>query len=128
MPAKPSVLIIDSDAFLAGIYARKFEADGWNVSVAESLADGEKIRKRRKLSALVVEPDIDQQGTEALIRTIRAEVTTKPLPIAVLSTLSERQEIDRMKKAGADAYLIKGHFVPTEAVRKVRGLLIKDRS
>ncbi len=126
MPTKPSVLIIDPDAFLAGIYARKFEADGWKVFVADTLAEGVKIRAKRKLSALVVEPDMDEDGTEALIKTIRAESSIRPLPIVILSSLSERVEIERMKHAGADAYLIKGHFVPTEAVRKVRGLLIKE--
>lgn len=127
MPSKPSVLIIDSDTFLAGIYARKFEADGWKVSVAETLAEGEKIRKRRKISALVLEPDMDEDGTEALIKLIRSEAAPQHVAIAVLSSLSERAEIERMKCAGADAYLIKGHFVPTETVRKVRQLLLKPQ-
>ncbi len=126
MPARPSVLIIDADTFLAGIYARKFEATGWKVYVAETLSEGEKIRAKRKLSALVLEPDIDEDATEALIKTIRSQTDTPYLPIAILSSLFERPEIERMKRAGADAYLIKGHFVPSEAVRKVRGLLNKE--
>lgn len=127
MPHKPSVLIIDPDAFLAGIYARKFEADGWKVYVAETLVEGEKILKKRKVSAVILEPDIERVRTEGFVRDLRQGVSTANLPIVILSTLFEKKEIERMKKAGASAYLIKGHFVPMEAVRKVRGLLVSSK-
>ena len=128
MPHKPSILIIDPDVFLAGIYERKFEADGWKVYVAETLVEGQKILKKRKVSASIVEPDIDQAKSEDFVRGWRQGALTANLPLVVLSTLSEKKEIERMKKAGASAYLLKGHFVPAEAVRKVRGLLRSNKN
>ena len=127
MASKPSVLIIDPDAFLAGIYARKFESDGWKVYVAESIPEGQKIIQKRKVSATVLEPEIDLIQSQVFMEELRQDPATVNLPIVVLSTLFDKKEIERMKRAGASAYLIKGHFVPTEAVRKVRGLLIKER-
>lgn len=113
---KPSILIIDADAYLAGLYGRKFEADGWKVQIAEHIDDAKKMISRKRPSILLVEPDQDPDTTEEMIRTIG-------LPTVILTTISERAEIERMKKAGAAAYLLKGHFVPAEVVAKVRNLI-----
>lgn len=116
MPNKASLLVVDRDAFLAGLYARKFEAEGWKVAVAESFADAQKMLSRKKFSILLIEPDDDPSAAEALIRSSTA-------PVVILTTVSEQKEIVRMKAAGAAAYLLKGNFVPSEVVVKVKGLL-----
>lgn len=116
MPTKPSILIVDSDAYLAGLYGRKFEAEGWKVMVAETLAGAQKFLKKKMPSVILLEPDIDQAKSEALVKNVSA-------PVVILTTLSEKPEIERMKKAGAAAYLLKGHFVPSEVVTKVKSLI-----
>ena len=113
---KPSILIIDSDAYLAGLYGRKFEAEGWKVTVAEQMDDAKKVLAKKIPSVLLIEPDGNPDAAEELIRTTGA-------PTVILTTLSESAEIERMKKAGAAAYLLKGHFVPSEVVSKVRNLV-----
>lgn len=114
--SKLSILIVDADAYLAGLYGRKFEAEGWKVQIAEHFDDAKKMIERKRPSVLLVEPDENQDATEEMIRTLG-------LPTVILTTLSERTEIERMKKAGAAAYLLKGHFVPAEVVAKVRSLI-----
>ena len=116
MPSKPSILIIDSDAYLAGLFGRKFEAEGWKVSVVESLAEAEKALQKKAPSVILLEPDMDQDRSEVLIKGAAA-------PVVILSTLNEKSEIERMKRAGAVAYLLKGHFVPSEVVAKVKSLI-----
>lgn len=123
MPTKPTIQIIESDNFLAGIYARKFEADGWKVLVAESFPEAKKQRARKKLSALIIEPDTNISQAAAAIKDLRGDASTASLPILILSTISEKAEIDELRRAGASAYLIKGHFVPAEVVRKVKGMV-----
>ena len=125
---KPSVLIIEPDGFLAGIYGRKFEADGWNVSIAEDLDDAKKTLQKKKISAVLFEPIVNHHEALDFVRAIRIEPKTFNLPLVVLSELSERAEIDLMRQAGASAYLIKGHFVPSEAVTKVKSLLAGRKS
>lgn len=116
MPSKSSILIVDSDAYLAGMYGRKFEAEGWKVMVAETLADAQKFLKKKTPSVILLEPDMDEDKSEALVKSAIA-------PVVILTTLSEKSEIERMKRAGAASYLLKGHFVPSEVVTKVKGLV-----
>ncbi len=128
MPLKPTIQIIEPDAYLAGIYARKFEMEGWRVLVAETFVEAEKQRKKKKILALILEPDLNPEEAEKLISTLRQTPATALLPIFVLTTIYEKAEIERMQKAGASAYLFKGHFVPAEVVRKVKSMLVLNRS
>lgn len=112
------LLIIEPDEFLAGIYARKFEMEQWDILHADDFADAKKLFKKGGISAMLVEPDININKAEEFIQDVKK--TEPELPIFVLSGISEKAEIKRMKAAGADAYLIKGHFVPIETVRKVK--------
>ena len=113
---KPSILIVDADAYLAGLYGRKFEAEGWKVTVVEQIDEAKKALAKKVPSILLIEPDSNPDAAEEFIRTTSA-------PTVILTTLSESAEIERMKKAGAAAYLLKGHFVPSEVVSKVRNLV-----
>lgn len=117
MKRKPSILIVDNDAFITGLYARKFEAEGWVVKVAERLAEAEKILVKINPSIILLEPDMDPDGAEKIVR-------SSNIPTVILTTLSEKAEIKRFTEAGARAYLLKGHFVPAEVVAKVKELVI----
>ncbi len=116
MPAKLSILIIDSDAYLAGLYGRKFEAEGWNVSIAEQFDQAQRLMKKKMPSIILLEPDMDEDRAEDLVKNVS-------VPVVILTTLSEKNEIERMKKAGVAAYLLKGHFVPSEVVAKLKSLV-----
>ena len=98
------------------MFGRKFEAEGWKVSVTETMVDAEKALQKKVPSVILLEPDMNQDRSEALIKSAFA-------PVIILTTLSEKQEIERMKRAGAIAYLLKGHFVPSEVVAKVKSLI-----
>lgn len=124
---KPSVLIVEPDGFLAGIYGRKFEAEGWNVNIAEDLDDAKKTLQKKKIAAVLFEPIISHHEAIDFVQGVRNDVKTSQMPLVVLSELSERREIERMRAAGASAYLIKGHFVPSEAVQKVKALLVSSK-
>lgn len=115
--------MVDADAYLAGIYARKFEQDGWTVLVSETFSGIKKAVGRKQPSAVILEPDEDAEAAEKTIAQLRAEPKTSTIPILILTTIAEKTEIERMKRAGASAYLIKGHFVPNEVVKKVKGMI-----
>lgn len=124
---KPSILIVDNDDFLAGIYARKFEQDGWNVRVVGSFEEAKKIWSKKTPRAVLLEPDIDQAAAETAVKELRVDPKTTSVPIVILSGIGEKAEIQRLRKAGVDAYLLKGHFVPSEVVRKVKAMVTEKK-
>lgn len=120
-----SILITACDPFLAGIYARKFERDGWEVEVAEDLKEAE--RKSAKMKpAIILLDDGCTADMASEIRRFKSFPTIQRSKLVVLADFGDREKISAALQAGATDYLIYGHFVPQEAVQKMRKLLDRD--
>ena len=114
------VLIVEPDAFLAGIYASKFAQEHMKAEVAESLVEARKKIAKSAPSAVLVDAAIENEAGFDFVSELRAETSTFAIPIFVLTDLGKREDIEKAFAAGATDYLIKGHFVPIEVVRKVK--------
>jgi DNA-binding response OmpR family regulator len=124
MPDKPvKVLIVDDDAFLSGIYATKLELDGFGVVTARDGEEGLKAAMKEKPDLILLDvlmPKLD--GFEVLKR-LKADPETKPIPVIMLTNLGQKEDIEKGLQDGAVDYLIKAHFVPAEAVEKIKKVL-----
>ena len=120
---KKKILIIEDDTFIRDIYQIKFQQEGFEVMMAE---DG--VVALERLNQFV--PDIIlldvimpyMDGMEVL-RKIKENGKLKEIPIIMLTNISEKEKIDEGMEPGANDYLIKSHFTPSEVVHKVRTLL-----
>lgn len=124
MGKRPSILIVACDPYLAGIYGRKFELDGWEVDIAETLPDGERKATRMRPSVIILDADCAADISGEVMR-LKALPTLLRSRVVILAGNGDRKEIQNALKAGADTYLLLGHFVPQEAVAKMRALLKK---
>ena len=122
---KIKILLIEDDPFLSSMYSTKFEMEGFSVSAAE---DGEKGLK----AAGAFKPDIilldilmpKMNGFEVLEK-LKADKATEVIPVILLTNLNQRDEIERGMSLGADDYLIKAHFMPSEVVDKIKKIIGK---
>ncbi len=120
--AKKSLLMIDPDAYYAKIYANRFESAGWKVWVESDIAAAKKRLKR--CAPDVVLTDLDPDGEAlAFLTGVRAEPKTAKALQIVLAKLGDRKTMLEAQEAGVDSYLLKGHFSPSDAVKKVKRLL-----
>jgi len=125
MPDKtmPKILIVDDDAFLAGIYATKLDLEGFQVVSAHDGEEGVKMAQKELPNLILLDvlmPKLD--GFEALKR-LKADPTTKDIPVIMLTNLGQKEDIEKGIEDGAVDYLIKAHFVPAEAVAKIKKVL-----
>lgn len=122
MPKAPSIVIVACDNYLAGIYGRKFELDGWEVEIAETLEEGERKAMKMRPSIILLDADCAVDISDE-VRRLKRMPTILKSKIAILASIGDREEIDHALLAGADSYLLLGHFVPQEAVKKMRRLI-----
>ena len=115
-------MIIDADAFLAGIYARRFEASKWSVEVVETIKQAKDLLKKRVPDAILIDVET-VEGALAFFQDLRKEEKTQETLLVILTELGKQEVIDEAYRAGADSYLLKGHFVPSEVCDKLTALL-----
>jgi DNA-binding response OmpR family regulator len=122
MPSKPKkILIVEGDARLAGIYAKRFELGKWAVRTAVTDMAARKILSRSAPDAVLV--DAQAVGGSAFIAELRAHPKASRAVIIALAMAGDRTAIADAYAAGADAYLLKGQFLPAEIRQKVERLL-----
>lgn len=121
--AKQKVLIVDDDAFLSGIYATKLDLEGFEVATAHDGEEGLKAAEKSTPDIILLDvlmPKLD--GFETLKR-LKADPVLKDVPVIMLTNLGQKEDVEKGLQEGAEDYLIKAHFVPSEAVEKIRGVL-----
>ena len=124
---KKKVLIVDDDEFLLEMYALKFKEEGFLVEIAETGRIAlEKVQSVKPDVVLldVVLPEMD--GFSVLQKIHDEKKTDLPL-IIMLTNLSQKDDTERGMRLGADDYVVKAHFTPSEVVEKVRKLLAKKK-
>ena len=119
----PKILIVEDDSFLSDIYVTKFQAVGFAVEVAGDGKEGMTKIKEQKPDIILLDIVMPHMDGFEMLRTIRANSEYADIKIVLLTNLGQKEEVDKGLTTGADAYIIKAHYTPTEVVAKVQEIL-----
>jgi DNA-binding response OmpR family regulator len=118
------ILLVEDDSFISSMYRTKLSSLGYQVEVID---DGEAASQRLAQEPLphlilldVVLPKRD--GFE-ILENLKKEKRTKNIPVILLTNLGQKPDIERGFSLGANDYIIKAHFTPTEVVDKITALM-----
>lgn len=117
------VLVIDDDPFILDMYSVKLREAGFSVDTAENGETG--MEKFKKESPDVVLLDIVMPNLDGftILETLRKEKSSPQTKIILLTNLGQKEDVERGNRLGADDYIIKAHFTPSEVVEKVKKIL-----
>lgn len=107
MGAKPKVLIIEDDPFMADLMVRKFGQGGFDVSHAPNGEDG--LAKAKSERPDVISLDIMLPGIDGyeVLRRLKADAALASIPVIVCSNVGNDEEVQKAKDLGALDYLVK---------------------
>ncbi|MFA6099519.1 MAG: response regulator [Patescibacteria group bacterium] len=120
---KVTILQIEDDAFLANIYSQKLESLGFEVLVAGSGEEGLKMLTRVTPGCVLLDillPGMD--GFEVLEK-LKADPATASIPVIIVSSLGQREDVEKANRLGAAGYMIKSHIKPQDIANKVNEVL-----
>jgi len=101
----------------------KFKEEGFTVEIAETGKDALTKIESVKPDVVLLDVVLPEMDGFAVLQKMRPEKKSG-LPIIVLLTnLSQKDDTERGMRLGADDYVVKAHFTPSEVVEKVRKLL-----
>lgn len=120
---KKKILLVEDDKFLSEMYSTKLTESGFDV---ETAFDGEAgLKKANEFQPDLILLDIvlpKKDGFEVL-KELKAKEELSKIFVIALTNLGQREEVQKGIDLGANDYIIKAHFTPTEVVAKVKKLL-----
>lgn len=114
------ILLAEDDLFLQRMYATKLAKEGLEVV---SAPDGEKalsLLREQPIDLVLLDILMPKKDGFAVLSEIKADPKLKNIPVILLTNLGEEDDVKRGRKLGADDYLIKAHFLPSEVVGIVK--------
>ena len=120
---KLRVLIVEDDAFLAGIYTTKFSLEGFDVLSAGDGLAGLKVARKELPNIILLDVLMPKMDGFEVLDELKKDDKTRNIPVVILTNLGQKEDGQRGLKGGAVDYLIKAHFIPSDTVAKVRKIL-----
>jgi len=118
------ILIVDDDKFLLDMYSFKFNEKGFEVVQAFGSVDAINKLKGGVAPDIilldVVMPAVD--GFEVLSE-VKEKKLVPGVKVIMLTNLGQKDDTERGMALGADDYIVKAHFTPTEVVDRVKSIL-----
>lgn len=126
MPNKKIILLVEDDAFVADIYQTKLGQEGYLVETAENGLEAMKILEKKTPALVLLDIVMPYMDGMEVLKRLKGKDEWKKIPVILLTNLSEKEKVEEGLGMGANDYLIKSHFTPSEVVSRVRALLGKE--
>jgi DNA-binding response OmpR family regulator len=117
------IAIIEDDAVINQMYRMKFEADGFDVQLADNGERGVALVEDFKPDLILLDlkmPHMD--GAEAL-KEIRSHDWGKSIPVIILTNLGEEEAPKELKQLDVHSYIVKADLTPRQVVSRVKEAL-----
>ena len=108
---------------MSNIYQKKFEMEGFKVSLAENGEVGLDAAKKKKPDIILLDILMPKMDGFAVLKELKKDDSVKDIPVILLTNLGQKDDVEKGLEMGAVDYLIKAHFKPSETVAKVRKAL-----
>lgn len=120
----PKILFVEDDPFIAEIYKKKFESAGFEVLNVTSGKAVLKEAKTQKFDLILLDLVIPEMSGTEVLRELRTNSEyPQDLKIVVFSNLSSAEDREDCLKLGADGFISKTEFSPSEVVTEVNRFL-----
>ena len=117
------ILLVEDDPFLLSMYSTKFELENFHVTSASDGESGLEMAKKENPDIILLDILLPNMNGFEVLEKLKNDDSTKGVPIILLTNLNQKNEIEKGLALGADDYLIKAHFMPSEVVSKIKKIL-----
>jgi DNA-binding response OmpR family regulator len=119
-----SILLVEDDSFISGMYQIKLTNLGYQVELIDNGETAEERLQQEPLpDLLLLDIVLPKKDGFEILENLRKNKLTKELPVILLTNLGQKPDVERGIELGADDYIIKAHYTPTEVVEKITKVL-----
>lgn len=125
MTEKKKILLVEDDAFLQELAAKKIADAGYDIEAASTGEEGMEKLKDLKPDLVILDIMLPGIGGFDILKKIKnsEDESISNIPVIMFSNLGEEEEVEKAKKLGAVDYLVKAHFTPDAIIKKIHNYL-----
>lgn len=117
------IAIIEDDPVISQMYRMKFEADGFDVQLANNGKSGVALVENFSPDIILLDLQMpEMNGVEAL-EIIRKKEASKKTPVIILTNLGEEESPKQLQSLGIHSYIVKANLTPRQVVGRVKEAL-----
>ncbi|TFG35456.1 MAG: response regulator [Parcubacteria group bacterium] len=117
------ILLVEDDSFLIDIYTTKLKESGFSVEVAPEGDEAIRKVKEEEFDLVLLDIVLPKIDGWDILKQIKAESKLKDLKVIIISNLSQKEEVEKGMNLGAEKYLIKAHYTPSEVAKEIKEVL-----
>lgn len=117
------VLVVEDDNFLANAYRVKLTKSGFEVKMTRDGSEAIDALSSFTPDIIILDLVMPRKDGFSVLEDLKANQNWKNIPIIVASNLSQKEDIDKGLKLGAQDYFIKSDLSLDELVAKINKLL-----
>lgn len=116
------LLLVEDDSFILDIYDMKLSEAGYDVTLANNGREAVRQLEENQFIPDLILLDIVMPYMDGfdVLKVLKENDAWKEIPVIMLTNLSQKDDIERAVKMGANDYLIKSHFTPSEVLTKIQ--------
>lgn len=125
MENQRTLLLVEDDSFLIEILVKKFKADNYKVLHAGNGKDA--LRKAHDEHPDIIMLDIILPGMNGfeILEKLKNDETVADIPVAFLSNLGQKEDVEKGKKLGAVDFIVKANHSLDEIVKRTGEIIEK---
>jgi CheY-like chemotaxis protein len=119
----PSIIIVEDDPMISEIYQKKFIDSGYQVFLATSGEQTLTIAKQNKVDLVLLDLIMPKMSGFEVLENLRGGAYDPNIKIIIFSNLSSGEDREKAAKLGANGFIAKSEFSPSDLVKEVGRLM-----
>jgi DNA-binding response OmpR family regulator len=117
------IAIIEDDPVINQMYRMKFEADGFEVQLADNGERGVELVEDFQPDLILLDLKMPHMDGDEALKEIRGHDWGKNIPVIILTNLGEEEAPKSLKTLGVHSYIVKADLTPRQVVGRAKEAL-----
>lgn len=117
------IAIIEDDAVINQMYRMKFEADGFEVQVADNGKSGIEMVQSFMPDLILLDLQMPEMRGDEALQQIRSQPWGTKIPVIILTNLGFEESPKILKELGIHSYIVKAELTPSQVVARAKEAL-----
>jgi DNA-binding response OmpR family regulator len=118
-----TILVIEDEAVFKMVYEDALTDYGYEALMAEDAESGLQMAKAEKPDLILLDLKLPRIHGLEVLKNVRCDDELRDIPVIILTILGQWEDIRKGLHLGANDYLLKGFYSPSEVMTKIDTIL-----